>query len=471
MIVRFNKPVEWKTILAKSVGKPPQEVRHVGQTYYRTTPPFPGWCVYAPNELTLVVAQEDLLFELIEDRTAPLQRHAWDEVWKKSAHGQVVLALETRWLRRRVAQRMQGLPAAPPDSPIGNLTFETISPLLDKTQAYAFGLDTSDGLTVDVVAGAGSEEDAKSIANTLLALLTLGRNAVSGLRQDQRGLASSGGEALKAIVEGADSLLDKARLETTGGYVHLQAKSSPALVEAIKFLEPAVAASQMASRRKMSVNNLKQIGLALANYQSEKECFPAPTLYGGTGGKVPYSWRVAILPYLAQQDLYKQYNFEEPWDGPNNRKLLDKMPAVYGYPGPDGSPMSSSNPAYFVLTGDGTALSSTAGSKAAGGFIGPGGTGVASALKPAGPTLMDFTDGLSYTILVVEAKRDIPWTKPEDIPFDLNGALPELGGFSPNGFNVTFADGSVRFISKSIDRTVFKAFVTQAGGEAIDFPH
>ena len=195
VIVRFNKPLDWKTILAKSVGKPPQEVRHVGQTYYRTTTSLPGWCVYAPNDLTLVVAQEDLLFELIEDRTAPLKSHAWDEVWKKSAHGQVVLALETRWLRRRVAQRMQGLPAAPPDSPIGNLTFDTISPLLDKTRAYAFGLDTSDGLTMDVVAGAGSEEDAKSVANTLLALLTLGRNAVSGLRQDQRGLAPNGGEA------------------------------------------------------------------------------------------------------------------------------------------------------------------------------------------------------------------------------------------------------------------------------------
>ncbi len=71
VIVRFTKPVEWKTVLAKSVDKPLQEARHAGQTYYRTTPPFPGWCVYAPNDLTLVVAQEDLLFELIEDRTAP----------------------------------------------------------------------------------------------------------------------------------------------------------------------------------------------------------------------------------------------------------------------------------------------------------------------------------------------------------------------------------------------------------------
>ena len=276
---------------------------------------------------------------------------------------------------------------------------------------------------------------------------------------------------MKGIVEGADSLLDKARLETTGGYVHLQAKSTLALVEATKFLEPAVAASQMASRRKMSQNHLKEIGLAFHNYQSKKNVLPAPVLYGGTTGKVPYSWRVAILPYVSHPELYKQYDFDEPWDGPNNRKLLQMMPEVYSYPGPDGSPMSSSNSAYFVLTGDGTALSSTAGSKAAGGFIGPGGTGVASALKPAGPTLMDFTDGLSYTILVVEAKRDIPWTKPEDIPFNLNGALPELGGFSGNGFNVNFADGSVRFISKSIDPTVFKAIVTQAGGEKIDFPH
>ena len=43
----------------------------------------------------------------------------------------------------------------------------------------------------------------------------------------------------------------------------------------------------------------------------------------------PYSWRVAILPYLEQNELYKRYNFDEPWDGPNNRKLLDQMPAIF----------------------------------------------------------------------------------------------------------------------------------------------
>ena len=71
---------------------------------------------------------------------------------------------------------------------------------------------------------------------------------------------------------------------------------------------------------------------------------------------MPYSWRVAILPYLEQNALYKQYDFDEPWDGPNNRKLLDKMPAVYSYPGLDGSPASRTNTAYFVFTGEAAAL-------------------------------------------------------------------------------------------------------------------
>ena len=53
---------------------------------------------------------------------------------------------------------------------------------------------------------------------------------------------------------------------------------------------------------------------------------------------MPYSWRVAILPYLEHNPLYRQYNFDEPWDGPNNRKLIDKMPAIYSYPRPGWQP-------------------------------------------------------------------------------------------------------------------------------------
>ena len=80
---------------------------------------------------------------------------------------------------------------------------------------------------------------------------------------------------------------------------------------------------------------------------------------------------------------------------------------------------------------------------------------------------MDIADGPSITILAVEAKRDIPWTKPGDIPFDPNGPVPELGNFSPDGFNAAFADGAVRFISKRVDPKVLKALITRAGGEVV----
>ena len=453
-VVRTSKPQDWKSLFkAQRLGST-REVRHDGQTYLSVgEPPATPWGAFAPDDRTLVVAREDLLRELIEDRKTPMPRHPWDEAWNKVVKGQVVVALETRWLRRRIAQGLPGGPQAPGRAQNADLKLETISPLLDKARSYAIAIDATRGLTVDLAAVAGSEEDAKPVANTLQALMTLGKNAVQGMQQDLRDQNAANGEAMDWIVEAADSLLSGARLDTSEGYVHLQAKSSVDLAGGVKLLVPAVTAANTASRRKLSVNNLKQIALAFHNYHSANNQFPTPELFGGTTGKVPYSWRVAILPYLEQNELYKRYDFDEPWDGPNNRKLLDLMPAVYSYPGLDGSPTSKTNTAYFVFAGEAAALGLSAGGQ-----------------KSAKPTLSNIHDGPSTTILAVESKREVPWTKPEDIPFDANGELPELKGFVENGFNAAFADGSVRFISRTIDLNVLKALITRNGGETLSLP-
>jgi hypothetical protein len=190
------------------------------------------------------------------------------------------------------------------------------------------------------------------------------------------------------------------------------------------------------------VNNLKQIGLAFHNFHSDNGHFPAAV--NRDKGPFPYSWRVAILPYIEQQELYRQYRFDEPWDAPNNIKLIDQMPATYAYREINGTPSSRRNPSYFVVTGDSTIGGAEGGAK-----------------------IQQITDGTSNTILAVEAKRDIPWTKPEDLPFDPKAAVPELGGFTPDGFNALFGDGSVRYLKKSINPKLLKALFTHNGGEVI----
>jgi len=201
------------------------------------------------------------------------------------------------------------------------------------------------------------------------------------------------------------------------------------------------------------VNNLKQIGLAFHNYAQINGHFPSPALLGGEQKNFPYSWRVALLPYLDQDALYRQYHFDEPWDGPRNRLLIGSMPAVYSVPGPDGTPSSKTNSSYYVFSGAATAL---------------GAPWVAGG-KNDEATFARITDGVSNTILAVEWQGNTPWTKPDDIPFDLGAAIPALGGFWPEGFNVLIADGSVRMFKKEIDPNTLKAFITRAGGEVIDY--
>ena len=83
----------------------------------------------------------------------------------------------------------------------------------------------------------------------------------------------------------------------------------------------------------------------------------------------------------------------------------------------------------------------------------------------------EIRDGLSHTIVLVEADADraVPWTKPADWECDPEHPLAGLGDAHPGGFNAAFADGSVLFLSKSIDPKIFYALLTIAGGEAIDF--
>src|SRR5437899_11584241 len=77
-----------------------------------------------------------------------------------------------------------------------------------------------------------------------------------------------------------------------------------------------------------SMNNLHIIGLAFYCYHQDHGSFPLQAIYNKRGEPL-LSWRVALLPYLEEQELYSQFHLDEPWDSPNNESLLARIPPVY----------------------------------------------------------------------------------------------------------------------------------------------
>jgi hypothetical protein len=237
----------------------------------------------------------------------------------------------------------------------------------------------------------------------------------------------------------------------------------------IGLLLPAVQKVREAAGRVQSSNNLKQISLALVNYADTYKRLPPAVVYDADG-KPLYSWRVLILPYIEEDQLYKEFHLDEPWDSPHNKPLLARMPKTYAAPGnwPPKEPYATH---YQVFDGPGAAFDSDK----AGGLQpfplvapGPGGRQMM-----AGPTIVRYpgsiTDGTSNTFLVVEAADAVPWSKPADLPWDPKAPLPKLGGLFPGGFGAAFADGSVRFLPKNTNDATIRACITIAGNENL-FP-
>ena len=74
---------------------------------------------------------------------------------------------------------------------------------------------------------------------------------------------------------------------------------------------------------------MKNIALGLYSYNVAHNGDWPPAVICDEKGKPMHSWRVLVLPYLDAQDTYDQYDFSEPWNGPNNSKLHDKMPSAF----------------------------------------------------------------------------------------------------------------------------------------------
>jgi hypothetical protein len=220
---------------------------------------------------------------------------------------------------------------------------------------------------------------------------------------------------------------------------------SDKVVKLADLLRPALSASRASAGRMQSMNNLKQISLAMHIYHDQNNSFP-PAASRDKAGKKLLSWRVLVLPYLEQQELFKQFHLDEPWDSDHNRKLIEKMPALYVAPQLSKADRTNGKTTYL-------------------GVAGPTGMfGQAEGLK-----LRDITDGTSNTLMIVDVndQNAVVWTKPDDWVPDEKKLLDALIGHYPEGFLAAFADGSVRLLMKNTDVNTLKALISYKGGEVV----
>jgi hypothetical protein len=190
----------------------------------------------------------------------------------------------------------------------------------------------------------------------------------------------------------------------------------------------------------LSQANLKRIGQAFHDFHDAALSFPI--VLATADGKPLLSWRVVILPYVDEEDLYKQFKLNEPWDSEHNKKLIPKIPRVYA---PIRVKAKEGETFYQVFTGE----------KAP--FV-PG-----KLIRiPQG-----FPDGTSNTGLVFEAGEPVIWTRPADMTFDEHKPVPKLGGMFGGECNVVLGDGSVARIKKGADEEQVKRLIMPNDGHVV----
>lgn len=183
-------------------------------------------------------------------------------------------------------------------------------------------------------------------------------------------------------------------------------------------------------------NDLKQIILALHNYHDVNGKAEAAVV--DKDGKPLLSWRVHLLPYMEQDNLYRQFKLDEPWDSENNKKLIPLMPKMFEIAGQPNKPGETH---YRTFVGD----------KAVWAFNRPFNLG-------------QVADGSSNTVVFVQAAEPTIWTKPDELIADGKIAIKPRILFRDGRTMVGMCDGSVQIIHEKHDEVIWAMLIDPADG-------
>ncbi len=192
---------------------------------------------------------------------------------------------------------------------------------------------------------------------------------------------------------------------------------------------------------------LRELVLAIHNYESANGCFPPTKASRKPDGSSGLSWRVHILPFLEEMELYEQFKLDEPWDSPHNLPLLKKMPNVFQTGSINIAGKPNSIPEGHTI------------------LMAPIGKGTIFGGKEV-VTFGKITDGTSNTImlLAVNDEHAVPWTAPQDFVFDPTNPIAGLQVNAAEKFFAALSDGSVQEIPANLPaKTILNLFQMSDG--------
>lgn len=198
--------------------------------------------------------------------------------------------------------------------------------------------------------------------------------------------------------------------------------------------------------RAKSLENLREIAGAFQKYREANKRYPPAVVYDKNGHPL-HSWRVLILPYLGEEELFRQFHLDESWDSPHNLPLLSKIPQVFA----STRPKRTKDPfgthfQVFVFEGwpgwhttyygldDGKSLKPI--------WL-EDGRGFHSLFESS---VLSGGWNNEYVWFLTEAEQEVPWTKPADLVVHPQKALPKLGGLFDDGFHIAARNGETGFI-------------------------
>jgi beta-lactamase regulating signal transducer with metallopeptidase domain len=377
------------------------------------------------DDRTIVVVREQNVARVLA--ADPQSHPAWYGQWQEAARSPVAVAIDAPAIAKLEKESKEPL------DPTEQLF---VSILKETSLIFARADGTAEGLTIRVAAHCESSEKAVATIQVAQGVLAIALKAIPRLvtpssLPDEFKAIDVGGSLHKALSD-LKLAVDESRVEA----------EATLAAEFIAQIYSAQKAYQDAFAEKMEREQLDKLGRLAAAFNAYHEAhghYPAAAI-AGPDGKTLHSWRVELLPYLGEQQLFDDYKLDEPWDGEHNKRLIEKMPDVYS----GRQPPRQGKAEYYVVTGKGTLFDGNA---------------------PA--SRESIADAPGETILVLQGRRRIPWTKPVDIE---NSAVndpnaPARG--QTNGFYAAFADGTVRFVDKETDSASIRAMFTKAGGDEV----